>query len=223
MSYASKWLRAGALSALLVGIGTRAEAWDLLHRCPSNCPSQTVQIPAQNITVETVAPRVVVQQTRALAVVPAPMVASFYVPAPVNLGVVGLAAPPADDRESVNLDFSALRAAHDLERCQARANAVKAIYAAQADQMSAVMNRVAQTAAAAAPPQTPPPPPPAAKGSASNNCCEEIKAELDKLTQRVVVLEQNLNTVRDQVKDHDVWIRQDPNNPKIIAPKLPSK
>src|SRR5689334_13868031 len=98
------WSRFGMASACVaLGLGARADAGDLFfHRshgdCGAGCNTEVVKLPAQQITVETVRPRVVVNETRcedhvrlgrplmmgfAPPVMAAPMVATIYAPAPM--------------------------------------------------------------------------------------------------------------------------------------------
>jgi hypothetical protein len=204
MLRASSWLQATAGLALLLTVVAPAKAGDLLHRCfggcSSSCSSQTVQIPGQEIVVERTAPRVVVHDTRPLRVsglAAPPVVASFFMPMPIQVGSFG--APPSnavEERENISLDFSALQAAHDLERSQARVAAYRAIHEAQAKHMQAVLDRVAAIAQQSTPPAATKPP-------ASDKCCEEIKAQLLNLKSRIEALEH-------QVDYHDRAIRKDP-------------
>src|SRR4051794_32682901 len=80
--------------SLLFGLTARTEAGDFFHRlhgdCNASCASQTVQLPAQQIVVEAPRPRVVVQDSiRLSSVAQPPVVASFFVPMPLQMGVVG--------------------------------------------------------------------------------------------------------------------------------------
>jgi hypothetical protein len=205
MSRASSWLRIGAGVALLVGLVPRAGAWDLFHRSHGDCNAQTVQIPAQQVVVETSRPRVVVQDTRPLRVSAAPaMVASFFVPMPMNLGAVGLASSSNfEERASIPLDFSALDAAHELERSQARVTAHLAIQEAQRQHIAGVMERVRASAAAAIPPAA------AARTSTSSTCCDDLKTQLDNLNNRVERLELLVLTHDKAMRDPNVK-RPDP-------------
>jgi hypothetical protein len=201
MLRASSWLRVFVASALLLGLVTRAEAWHILHRCrDSACASQTVQIPAQQVVVETARPRVVVRDTRPIygtALAAPPVVASFFVPMPLQVGTLGVPAPSgAEERESVTLDFSGLQAAHDLERSHARVAALQAIHDAQAKQIQAALERVAASTRESAQPA-------AARPALSTQCCDELKTQLQNLSRRVEALEQ-------QVNYHDRAIRKDP-------------
>jgi hypothetical protein len=72
---------------VLLGLGPRAVAGDLFHKsCAPDCNAQVIQLPAQDVVVETTRPRVVVQETkplkraRAVAIEPTPFVATFFMP-----------------------------------------------------------------------------------------------------------------------------------------------
>jgi hypothetical protein len=202
MSPASRWLRVGAGFALFLGLTGRAGAWDLFHRCfHGGCAAQTVQIPAQQVVVETARPRVIVQETRPLRVAPvaaAPVVASFYMPMPLSYGMVGAPGGPTfeERREasSINLDSPSMRAAYALEESRLHMEKLQALYDTEVRHMQAVMQRaVAPPSGALTGPRPAPP----------ENCCEELRAQLKSLNDRVTALEQ-------QVIYHDRAIRQDP-------------
>lgn len=121
-------------SALALIAGSRGEASGGLfsrHCHHDHCDAQqsTVRLPAQQIRIETAAPRVVVQETRHhrhnfgvgvgvpfVPVVGQPIVATFFTPqvqAPVSSGSPALKA--AHDLEMQALEVARLRAAHQAE------------------------------------------------------------------------------------------------------------
>jgi hypothetical protein len=156
--------------------------------------------------VETTPPRVVVHESRPLRVMGAPpVVASFYVPMPLQFGAF---APPNSKgpEENVRLDFSGLDAAFELERSQARLAAIKAVQEAQTRRLEAVMERVGAAARESAVFGAPKPAP-------SDKCCEDLSAQLKNLANRVDRLEQ-------LVIFHDRSLRDSKQeNVKIPAPQ----
>jgi hypothetical protein len=123
---------------LLLGLVLPARAGDLLRRCfpdcGSPCNTEVIKLPAQQITVETARPQVVVNETRVvhakprrvaaapapvmaapLAFAPSPMVATIFTPMAMPLTAAApvphLAAPLACPKERTTLD-----ALHDMER-----------------------------------------------------------------------------------------------------------
>jgi hypothetical protein len=128
------------------------------------------------------------------------MVASFFVPMPINIGAAGLAsANTFEERASIPLDFSALDAAHELERSQARVTAHLAIQEAQRQHIQGVMDRVRAAAAPAATQKTTP----------SDTCCDDLKVQLQNLANRVDRLETLVLTHDKAMRDPNVK-RPDP-------------
>jgi hypothetical protein len=227
MPRASSFLLVGAGLALL-GLGTRAEAGELFRKfsghCDSSCGSQTIQLPAQKVVVETARPRVVVEETRVRERLPRvarveapPTVASFFVPMPLQLGVVSqpftqtIIEEERERPQTFSLDSPGLRCTQELERRQLQMEKLQAIHEAEyrhttdklqalreAEQrhMQRMMDRLSAPREKA--------PLPKAEAPGTDKCCEEVKEQLRNLLSRVEQLEQ-------QVIYHDRVIRGDPS------------
>src|SRR5207248_2164233 len=131
-------------------------------------------------------PRVVVQETRVerplrlSAVAAPPVVASFFVPMPLNVGVVGgavshsLVEDRRDTAQTISLDSPGLRAAHELEQSRLQMEKLQALHDAEYRHMRSVLERAA----------------PLRETAPSATCCDDIKKDLMNLKSRVEQLEQ---------------------------------
>jgi len=220
MSRASSWPMVCAGLSLLVGLGARAEAGELFRKCfgdcGSSCGSQVIQLPSQQVVVETSRPRVVVEETRVekplrvSRVAATPVVGSFFMPMPLHLGVVGapLAHSLVEDSSAsrtLNLDSASLRMAHELELNRLHLDKLQAAHELDLRHVRNVMERVSAPRETALTPL---------KTTGTDSCCEDVKAQLKNLVTRVEKLEQ-------LVSYHDKAIRAGVQVPKEGGIQIP--
>jgi hypothetical protein len=157
------------LSGLLLwGLGARSSAGDLFGK-GADCNSQVVQLPAQQIVVETARPRVVVHETKlakGVRVAPdvAPFVATFYTP------VLPSTTPQ---------DGGSLMLAHQMEMSLMQLERARAANEAELAAAQRVFDRIARSL---------PPPSNGGRGDAATAAqVQELNARLERL-ERLVLL-----------------------------------
>jgi hypothetical protein len=172
--------------ACLFGLGGPVRAGDFFRRlCHKDCNTEVVNLPAQQVVVETSRPRVIMQETvrtHQVGVAAAPFVATIYAPMamPVaSFGTVGL----ANVGGPTTLDTStALSSLHNLEQQAVGIAKLRAAHEMELQAAQRVYERIGALSQGL---------------GTSTTKATDIAAELQKLTQRVDNLEK-LVTIHDQ-------------------------